>query len=102
MDATGRATEAHKGRIRAGYRTKPIILDILPEDEATKRLAIRVALVDLVVNLETQAAIDKAEACEANGWRMSDASGLYDWTIDTIIGLVEGTIDPTTFLETAR
>jgi hypothetical protein len=66
------------------------------------RLAIKAALVDLHVNLQAQQAKDAAEACEANGWQMSDASGMYDWTIEVIIGLADGSIDARTFLEAAR
>ena len=66
------------------------------------RLAIKAELVNLHVNLATQQAEDQATACEANGWRMRDASGMYDWSIATIIGLVKGEIDPRIFLEAAR
>lgn len=74
--------------------------DLTPEKAL--RLAIKVELVNLHVNIESVNAKDRLLASAENGWRMSDLSGLYDYSIETIIGLVKGDIDPETFLETAR
>ena len=79
--------EAMQGRVKA---------------RAELERAMRLALVYMTSALQEQDAKDRAEACEANGWRMSDASGIYTNTITTLFGLVEGSINPVEYLETAR
>lgn len=58
----------------------------------------RWALVRFTVDLRDRDAKDRAEACEANGWRMSDASDLYTDVIDTLEGLMTGQINPGRYL----
>lgn len=105
--AERRLTEAEKKMLRGPRRSavliddEEIILPMVSHDEANKRLAIRWALVALVTDLDERAARDRAAACKANGWRMSDASDLYDRTIRDVTGLVEGTIDAQDFLAAA-
>ena len=69
--------------------------------EDPRRLAIRFALVLLVTDLRELDADDRMLACAENGWRSSDASPLYTRTIDTVLALAEGRLDPAAYLEDA-
>lgn len=71
-------------------------------EEQTLKMAQKWALVQFVLALSEREAQDRAEACEANGWRMSSAHDLYDEVIDTLTGLVTGHLDPEAYLEAER
>ena len=67
-----------------------------------KDLAMRWALVKFVVELQAQQDEDRANACEANGWLMRDASGLYSDVIALLTDLATGTLDAEAYLEDER
>lgn len=67
-----------------------------------QRMAVKVALIQFTVELQTLDAQDRQAACAENGWRMSSTHEIYDDTIGTVIALVSGTLDPEVYLEAQR
>ncbi len=67
-----------------------------PQDK--RRMAIKLAMIKLNVELQVLDAKDRLAACAENGWMMSSTHELYDHTTDEVIALVEGTLDADEYL----
>lgn len=75
---------------------------VLHFDPKTTDTAMRWALVKFTVDLKMQDDEDRANASPENGWRMSDASGMFTEVINLLTALARGEIDAEEYLEAER